>query len=270
MISLIPQYLDKQKTLCIIPDKNINLLPVAPPISPEGKYLIEDFPIIYSASSSVFISATENARRKENIENETILSIGNPTFDRQENSDLADLPDAETEARTIAGFYPKAVYLAGEKATRESFSENLETPEVIHFAGHFVVNPASPGNSKLLFAGAEFRSSELAEKKLTRSKLVVLSACETGFERFYKSEGAIGAARTFLAMGTPLVIAGNWKIDSAASKDLMIAFHRNRREQKLSSAESLRRAQIEILRREENNQPYFWAAFNLFGGFANY
>ena len=61
---LIPPNLDKQKTLCIIPDKNINLLPFASLISPEGNYLIEDFPIIYSASSSVFISATENAETK--------------------------------------------------------------------------------------------------------------------------------------------------------------------------------------------------------------
>jgi CHAT domain-containing protein len=113
-------------------------------------------------------------------------------------------------------------------------------------------------------------SSELVEIKLSRAKLVILSACETAFERFNKSEGAIGAARSFLAMGAPLVAAGNWKIDSEASKDLMILFHRNRREKSFSSAESLRQAQIEMLRRTENNQPYFWAAFDISGGFTDY
>ncbi len=267
---LIPPNLDKTKILCIIPDKSLNLLPFAALILPDGKYLIEDFPIIYGASSSVFLAATENAKHLENIKNETILSIGNPTFDRAENPLLDDLPEAATEARTIARNYPKAFEFTGEKATRQSFLDNFENAEIIHFAGHFVVNSQSPANSKLLFADADLRSNELTEKKLSRSKLVVLSACETGFERFNKSEGAIGAARSFLALGTPLVVAGNWKIDSEASKDLMISFHRNRREKSLSSTESLRQAQIEMLRRDENNQPYFWAAFNLFGGFANY
>jgi CHAT domain-containing protein len=267
---LIPANLDKTKILCIIPDKSLNLLPFAALFSPEGKYLIEDFPIIYGASSTVFMAATENAEKKEKFKNETILSIGNPAFDRAENPALADLPEAETEARTIIRNYPKGVEFTGENATRRNFLDNVENAEIIHFAGHFVVNSRSPGNSKLLFADADLRSNELAERRLSRSKLVVLSACDTGFERFNKSEGSIGAARSFLAMGTPLVVAGNWKVDSEASKDLMISFHRNRREKNLSSAESLRQVQIEMLRGNENNQPYYWAAFNLFGGFANY
>jgi CHAT domain-containing protein len=141
---------------------------------------------------------------------------------------------------------------------------------VIHFAGHFVANPRSPANSKLLFAGGELRSSELGAYKLARAKLVVLSACETGFERYERSEGAIGIARTFLATGAPLVVASQWKVESETTKDLMIAFHRNRRERGLSSAESLRRAQLEVLGAQRTRAPFYWAAFTLFGGHATY
>jgi CHAT domain-containing protein len=105
---------------------------------------------------------------------------------------------------------------------------------------------------------------------LPKAKLVVLSACETGFERYDKSEGAIGIARTFLALGAPLVVASEWKVDSEPTKDLMIAFHRNRREKKLTTAESLRQAQLETLSRAETRSPFYWAAFSLFGGYANY
>ena len=141
---------------------------------------------------------------------------------------------------------------------------------MIHFAGHFLVNPHSARNSKLLFAGGALRSSELGKYKLPKVKLVVLSACETGLEHYDKSEGAIGISRTFLALGAPLVVASQWKVDSEPTKDLMIAFHRNRKQRGMPSAESLRQAQLEMLARSETRAPFYWAAFSLFGGYADY
>jgi CHAT domain-containing protein len=73
-----------------------------------------------------------------------------------------------------------------------------------------------------------------------------------------------------LALGVPLVIASQWKVDSEPTKDLMIAFHRNRKENRMTSAESLRRAQLEILSSAGTKEPFYWAAFSLFGGYANY
>jgi CHAT domain-containing protein len=99
---------------------------------------------------------------------------------------------------------------------------------------------------------------------------VVLSACETGLERVFQGEGAVGMARTFLAAGAPLVIASQWKVESDSTSELMTAFHRHRRENKLPSAEALRRAQLEILRRAEYAEPYFWSAFAAVGAYANY
>jgi CHAT domain-containing protein len=198
------------------------------------------------------------------------LSIGNPDFDREENPKLTDLQAAEVEAKSIAGDYPASVELLGGAATKDKFLQSFAGVEVIHFAGHFVANRQSPGNSKLLFAGGELRSSELGTYKLTKAKLVVLSACETGFERYDKSEGAIGIARTFLALGAPIVVASQWKVDSEPTKDLMIAFHHNRKEKRMTSAESLRRAQLEVLSSDKTKAPFYWAAFSMFGGYANY
>jgi CHAT domain-containing protein len=226
--------------------------------------------LFYAPSASLLVLATENARQKERVRNENLLSVGNPDFDREENPNLADLQAAEAEAKTIAGGYRQPLELLGGEATKEKFLRNFASVEVIHFAGHFVANRQSPGNSKLLFAGGDLRSSELGTYKLPKAKLVLLSACETGFERYDKSEGAIGIARTFLALGAPLVIATQWKVDSEPTKDLMIAFHRNRKEKAMTSAESLRRAQLEMLSSDKTKAPFYWAAFSLFGGYANY
>jgi CHAT domain-containing protein len=267
---LIPPGLDGEKQICLVPDKSLHQLAFASLVAPSGKYLLEDYALFYAPSASVLVLATENARRRERFADESLLSIGNPDFDREENLNLSDLPAAEDEAKTIAADYKQSLELLGGGATKDEFLRNFTDVEVIHFAGHFVANRQSPGNSKLLFAGGDLRSSELGAYELPRAKLVVLSACETGFERYDKSEGAIGVARTFLALGAPVVVASQWKVDSEPTKDLMVAFHRNRKEKGFTSAEGLRRAQLEVLSRDETSAPFYWAAFSLFGGYANY
>ncbi len=267
---LIPKGLETGKSICLIPDKSLLQIPFASLIAPNGKYLIEEFALLYSPSSSVFVLASENAKLKEKETNERLLSIGNPTFDRKENPNLADLPSAEIEAENIAKDYKDSEVLIGENATKVSFLKKFESDEIIHFAGHYVANSFSPGNSKLVFADESLRSNELSTKRLKRAKLVVLSACETGFDAVNKSEGAIGIGRTFLAMGTPMVVASNWKVDSDATKDLMISFHKKRRIGKLTTIEALQQAQLEMLKSEKFNHPVYWSAFSMTGGLADY
>jgi CHAT domain-containing protein len=267
---LIPPGLDGAKQLCVVPDKSLHRLPFASLVSPAGKYLLEEFALSYAPSASVLVLASESARRKGREGVETLLGVGNPDFDREENPNLSGLQSAADEAKAIAGYYPVSLELLGADATKDAFLRDFTGASVIHFAGHFIANRRSPANSKLLFAGGDLRSSELGAYKLPRAKLVVLSACETGVERYDRSEGAIGVARTFLALGAPVVVASQWKVDSEPTKELMVAFHRNRRERGLTSAESLRRAQLELSGRPETRGPFYWAAFSLFGGYADY
>jgi CHAT domain-containing protein len=267
---LIPADLMRDQQLCLVPDKSLHQLAFATLVSPAGRNLLEDYALFYAPSASVLVLASENAKRKEQVRDERLLSIGNPNFDREENPNLPQLEEAETEARTTAANYRKSQALLGDEATKEEFLRSFTGVEVVHFAGHFVSNRQSPGNSKLLFAGGDLRSYELAAYKLPRAKLVVLSACETLIERYNKSEGAIGAARTLLALGAPVVVASQWRVDSTPTKDLMIAFHGNRKQKQMTSAESLRQAQLELMSRTETSAPFYWAAFSLFGGYANY
>lgn len=265
---LLPKELNIEKIICLIPDKSLHQLPFASLISSSGKYLIEDFPIIYSPSSSVFVASTENAKRKN--KSESLLTIGNPRFDQTQNPNLNDLPEAEIESKEIGKLYDKSAQFLGSEATKKNFLEGIGSAEIIHYAGHFVTNASSSANSRFVFSDEFLLAFELSEMKLPNSKLVVLSACETGFEKFNRSEGAIGVARTFLAMGTPLVVASNWKVESSSTKDLIISFHRKRILEKKSSIEALRQAQLEMLHNQELSSPYYWSAFSVYGGFAEY
>jgi CHAT domain-containing protein len=279
LVEPVVNELDRSGEICVIPHKILFHLPFAALLSANGNYFLEEFNIFYAPSANIFILCTENAQKKAGLTNEELLAVGNPAFSQQEFEDLSDLPAAKIEAREIARFYEKEELLLGEAATKEAFRNSLRNAEVIHFAGHYLVAQHAPLASSLLLAGrtgktdeSVLTNAELIREKLPRAKLIVLSACQTGIENFYNGEGLIGLSRTFLAAGAPLVVASQWKVDSDATAQLMKRFHYYRREEKLSTTTALRRAQLEMLETDNGRfrQPYFWAAFATFGGYAEF
>jgi CHAT domain-containing protein len=272
-------FLDKNKEVCIIPDKVLFKLPFSALLSPDGRYFLEDFTPIYAPSANVFIRSTQKAGNVLSTRNESLLSVGNPAFDPEKFPDLKNLPEAETEARAIAGNYRKATTLIGEDATKSAFQQIYKNFEVIHFAGHYIVQPDLPLFSKLVMAknpGDENKSLltniELIGSRPLRAKLIVLSACQTGIENYSNGEGLIGLSHTFLSLGVPLVVASQWEVDSDASTELMVGFHYFRRQKKLSTSQALRQSQLELLRSQSGrfHSPYFWSGFAVFGGHAKY
>lgn len=273
LIQPVESTLEPDKSLCIIADKSLFRVPFAALVSPAtNKYLIEDYALLYAPSATIFASETEIAAQKNISRAETILSIGNPSFSREEYPALADLPDAAGEAGEVSALYDSPKFLPGKEAVKERVLGDLNTADILHFAGHYVPNSKSPAASKFLLAGSELSVEELMRKKLTRTRLIILSACETGVEKFYNGEGIIGAARAFLASNVPLVVASQWSVNSAATAELMIKFHRCRKQKSLPTIAALRQAQIEMLRDENSRfkQPFYWAGFLPIGGYADY
>ncbi len=284
LVSPIAGFLKKDLQLFIMADKSLNYLPFAALLSPSsGRYLIEDYQLEMSPSATVFIKCCDEARSRSTAAKEQLLSVGNPRFDRTEFRSLPDLPAATREAREIAAFYSPATLLVEGQATMEPVKRGLMKADVIHLATHAVSNERSPLLSKLLLAAADkdafsaetddtLSAAEIYQLKLPRARLVVLSACQTGIELAYRGEGAIGLARPFLAARVPLVVASLWPVESEVTADLMVQFHRYRKEYKLTTAAALQKAQLDML---HNPQPAFrvnmgWSAFTVIGGYAEF
>jgi CHAT domain-containing protein len=70
----------------------------------------------------------------------------------------------------------------------------------------------------------------------------------------------------------PVVVASLWSVDSDASAELMVNFHRNRMRESLPVTQALRRAQIEMARGPEARyrNPYYWAPFAAVGGHSRF
>jgi CHAT domain-containing protein/Flp pilus assembly protein TadD len=277
LISPIKTKLDPTKELTFVPDKFLSRLPFPALISPESKkFLVEDFASFYAPSTNVFLISSENAKKQvSDRAQEKILIIGNPTFDQNQFSDLPSLPSAEKEAKEIKDLYQNqnSTVLTDKDATKDNVKHHFSQAEIVHFAGHYVIDALSPMRSFLLLVGkdedARLSNYELMKETLSpRLKLIILSACETGVERYYNGEGMIGASRTFLEMRIPLIIASQWRVDSDATEILMSKFHKYRKQENLSSVAALRRAQLDMLgeHNKDYKKPFYWAAFAPIGG----
>jgi CHAT domain-containing protein len=95
--------------------------------------------------------------------------------------------------------------------------------------------------------------------------LVVLSGCRTALGREVYSEGLTGLSRAFLFAGAARVVASLWKVDDAATAELMTQFYRRLFLQKASPSAALRGAQMELRKQERWASPYYWAGFVMQG-----
>jgi CHAT domain-containing protein len=106
---------------------------------------------------------------------------------------------------------------------------------------------------------------EIYKLKLRKTRLVVLSACNSALGRYYKGEGIVSLVRPFLAAGAPTVVSSLWSIDSEATARLMIAFQKQRVHSSLTAGNALASAQRAMITQGQFDHPYYWAAFIVVG-----
>jgi CHAT domain-containing protein len=92
---------------------------------------------------------------------------------------------------------------------------------------------------------------EVSEMQLPKLELVVLSACETGLGKAKRGEGLLGLQRAFAVAGCRSVVSSLWSVHDAATSVLMERFYFHLWEKKLSKLESLRQAQLDVMRHPE-------------------
>jgi CHAT domain-containing protein len=71
----------------------------------------------------------------------------------------------------------------------------------------------------------------------------------------------------FLIAGTPATVVSQWKVDSASTSQLMVAFHKNLKSQSEFSgkAKALRSAALTLLENPQYKHPFYWAGFVVVG-----
>jgi CHAT domain-containing protein/Tfp pilus assembly protein PilF len=291
--------------LLISPDGELNLVPFEALVDEQGRYLIERYTMSYLTSGRdllrmqaprashsnpvVFADPafgeppTPNFKRPNPAPISTRLTRGGATT----GEDLAGryfAPLAATgeEARAIKALFPDATLFTGQRATKAAL-QHVDAPRMLHIASHgffledahvTVQNPLL--RSGLALAGANLtRDShdygiltalEAAGLNLWGTKLVTLSACDTGIGEVRNGEGVYGLRRAFVLAGTETVVMSLWPVSDYITRETMVAYYTGL-QAGLGRGNALRHAKIAMLTRKAH--PFYWASFIQSGEWAS-
>ena len=210
------------------------------------------------------------------------------------------LPGTGVEARSLKTVLPNARILTGAEATEASIKQ-VQGPSVLHIATHgffladvmsekSVVSSNQPSTehlyaedpllrSGLVLAGASQRQSgsgedgiltaaEITGLDLWGTKLVVLSACDTGLGEVKNGEGVYGLRRALVLAGAESQVISLWEVADKPTRELMVGYYTGLQRGE-GRSEALRKVQLTMLRSRDRRHPYYWAGFIESGEWAN-
>ena len=224
--------------------------------------------------------------------------IGFPDYGSKE---VAALPATKIEIEGINKTLKLAGYSATslmQKTASEANLKSVNSPTVMHIATHgyflkdvelsgtgFGVHLDNATDNPLLRSGLiltgggktlsgeqepSLRSNdngvltafEAMNLNLQGTSLVVLSACETGLGEVKAGEGVYGLQRAFQVAGAEALVMSLWKVDDAATQQLMTNFYSAWI--KLGDKhKAFRQAQMQLMTKYKD--PYYWGAFVMMG-----
>ncbi len=279
-----------KKTIYLSMDGIYNQINLNTLLRPDGSYL-GDETLLIPISSTRDIS---KINRKSTPKNK-LLMFGFPDYGG--TGKVAALPGTKTELEEINKIARikgiKTEQYLQAQANEEKFKAESTNPDVLHIATHgFFLNDLTESEeivygveiskakenpllrSGLMLADAEntiANATEVSDANngiltayeamtldLDQTKMVVLSACETGLGEIQAGEGVYGLQRAFQIAGAETIIMSLWKVNDEATQKLMTHFY----DEWLTTGDkfaAFKSAQRII--REEYEAPYYWGAF---------
>jgi CHAT domain-containing protein len=203
-------------------------------------------------SEEMLLEERANKRELKELRSPAILHIATHGYFLQEEEREANAEQRLTRIKSG---------IIGEGAEEELRGMKLENPLL---------------RSGLLLAGANrgngdegiLTALELTGLDLWGTKIVVLSACDTGVGEVKNGDGVYGLRRALVLAGSESQMMSLWPVSDAGTRDLMINYYRALKAGEGRSA-GLRRVRLEFLKDARRAHPYYWASFIQSGEWAN-
>lgn len=212
---------------------------------------------------------------------------------------LVRLPGTAREGKQVQQYFENTQLKTGADATEQAIKA-ADRPLLLHIATHgsFLndvtpppVEPESQRNltpvgsgldmdqvrnthsllrSYLFFAGANTRSTtdndgtltalEAANLNLWGTKLVVLSACNTGVGDVKTGEGVYGLRRALVLAGSESQMMSLWPVSDQGTQVLMTEYYRRLKASE-GRSDALQNTQLWMLKHPHWKHPFYWASF---------
>jgi len=236
-------------------------------------YLLSEFPVSYSYSSSLKYNAYFN--KKDEAKHKLVAF--SPSYDDSKTgmsnfrNNLKTIPNAAEEAQTAQRIFGGKVY-KNDKATRNNFLKNAYKYKIIHLAMHALINDSIPMFSELVFT----KSSKDAGENVIHTyeiyglnlnaEMVTLSACNTGTGKLQKGEGIMSLARGFVYAGVPAIVMTLWEIQDKSGLEIMDAYYTYLKAGEKKDI-ALQRAKLDYLNNANmlKAHPYYWSSYIVSG-----
>ncbi|GAB5533630.1 MAG: hypothetical protein Roseis3KO_54070 [Roseivirga sp.] len=184
-----------------------------------------------------------------------------------ERAEMGGLPGAAKEINFLKSNFAGDYYM-GKEGTKRQFLKKAGDYDVIHLALHGKSDSVNRYNSALVFNGDRdyyMTSTDLYRTRL-KSRLAVLSACETGIGKISEGEGSFSIARGFAIAGVPAIVTTLWKVNDEAGASITQQFYRNLQSGNQKD-EALRQAKLKYLEESDNltSSPFYWGSYILIG-----
>ncbi|HEX9945266.1 MAG TPA: CHAT domain-containing protein [Thermoanaerobaculia bacterium] len=227
----------------LVPQARIGLLPLhAAWREVEGvpRSFLDDYTVTYAPS--IYALSISRCQVEEPSRSQPgLFAVANPA---------GDLPYAELEVGRVERFFApeERRILRGAEATEDQVVQGMAARSYLHFACHGRYDWRDVARSELTLAGgARLTLAKVIspEVDLTRTRLVVLSACETGLIEFERApDESLGLPAAFLEGGAPGVVSTLWAVNDVSMALLVEELYRRHREQGQEIAAALRGAQL--------------------------
>ncbi|MCW5821800.1 MAG: CHAT domain-containing protein [Cyanobacteria bacterium TGS_CYA1] len=275
---------NSEQELTIVPYGPLFMVPFAALQASDGKFLIEKYTLNFLPAIAV-LRATQEIASEVASAPDSLLAFGNPIT--EQNKFLGKLPYAEKEVKKVATYFdPASTKMeVGDAATKAKFREFATKYSYIHLATHGLVDELHPMDSSVVLAPSGGDDGLLSVKDILelpslKSKLIVLSACQTGRGQI-TGDGVIGLSRAFIIAGTPSILVSQWNVDDVMTEYQMgLLYSEMIKQSDKNKARSLRNAQLKTIQFMEKGltsrdadesakklraNPRYWAAFQLIG-----
>ncbi len=178
---------------------------------------------------------------------------------------LVSLEGSDESLNKIDHLFRNASLITGKEVTPQKFMDQFYDYKIVQLYTH--ASDSGINKEPVIYFGDSLLSlSDLVYENRPRTRLMILSACETASGKLRQGEGVFSFSRGFAALGIPSSISNLWSVENESTYRLTELFYKYLAEG-LPLDISLQKAKLEFIKTasREKQLPYFWAAQILSG-----